>query len=128
MIIRSFGPFQQRLFVLCVLAWATMAAFWFTGLQFLLPAVKGKWGVQSKWQGVYASTFYTGMTVGGFIFGWMSDKYGRRPAFLACAWLATGFGALCAFAFDAWMLLLAAYGTLRPRQVLHSFILVNSNF
>ena len=61
--IHSFGPFQRRLFALCVLAWATLASFWFTGIQFLLPAVKGKWGVSSRWQGAYASLFYAGMTL-----------------------------------------------------------------
>ena len=99
------SPFQRRLFALCVLAWATLASFWFTGIQFLLPAVKGKWGVSSRWQGAYASLFYAGMTLGGAGFGWLSDRHGRRPALLACAWIASIFGALCACAVDAWMLL-----------------------
>ena len=90
--IRVFGPFQRRLFALCSLMWAVSASFWFTGMQFLLPAVKGKWGLSSRWQGLYASVFYSGMVVGGIVFGRMSDRYGRRPVLLSCVAIASVFG------------------------------------
>ena len=86
--IRVFGPAQRRLFALCALMWGMSASFWFTGMQFLLPAVKGKWGLPSRWQGLYASVFYSGMVVGGVVFGRMADRHGRRPVLLACVAMA----------------------------------------
>ena len=102
--IRVFGPAQRRLFALCALMWGMSASFWFTGMQFLLPAVKGKWGLPSRWQGLYASVFYSGMVVGGVVFGRMADRHGRRPVLLACVAMASGFGMAAGVAVDATML------------------------
>ena len=33
------------------------------------------------------SSVFVGMLIGGIIFGWFSDRVGRRPCLLACLWL-----------------------------------------
>ena len=58
------------------------------------------------WTGTLTSILLVGWAIGGLVFGWFADRFGRKRAlFLTIALYACG-TALCAFATNIWMLVL----------------------
>lgn len=47
-----------------------------------LQTFKDDLGITPLWSGLISSATLIGIFVGGFIFGWLTDRYGRRPLFM----------------------------------------------
>ena len=99
-----FLPFHKRLFFMCGMSWGFAGASWFSTLQFLLPAVKGRLGIPASAQGTYPTAFYVGMALGASVLGRVSDTMGRRPALLIAILASATAGFLSAWAFDGYLL------------------------
>jgi AAHS family 4-hydroxybenzoate transporter-like MFS transporter len=102
--ITKFEPFHSKIFVVSTLTWGLGGSAWFTALQFLIPAVKGKWGWSEHLQGIYPSAFYVGMAIGAAALGRVSDLHGRRSALLIGLVLSSFFGICVAFAPNGYVL------------------------
>jgi len=99
------GRYHRRLFALCGLAWGVGSSMWYTAIQFMIPKVKGHWGLAGWQVGVYASVFFFGMAAGAPLFGRLSDLRGRRPALLCAMLLTSVMGALSTLATsDLWLI------------------------
>lgn len=69
-------------------------------LSFLLPRLKEEWGLTTAQQGHLGSFAAAGQAIGAIGFGLVSDKFGRRPAFMVSVGMSVVFGAMSAFAPD----------------------------
>lgn len=58
------------------------------------------------WTGVLTSILLVGWAVGGLLFGWFADRYGRKRALFVTIALYAGGTALCALAGEMWHLVL----------------------
>ncbi|MEO5938094.1 MAG: MFS transporter [Sphingomonas sp.] len=81
------------------LGW-TLDAFDFFLLVFMLSAIAKEYGTDVKT--VAEATFLTlaARPFGAFAFGWLADRYGRRPIMMVVILLFSGFSFLSAFAWD----------------------------
>ena len=105
--ITDFNRFHTKLFVVSMLTWGFGGSAWFTAMQFLIPAVKGKWGWSEHLQGIYPSSFYVGMVFGAAGLGRVSDVYGRRAALLIGLAISSFFGVCVALSPNGYVLVLA---------------------
>lgn len=48
------------------------------------------------------SIFFVGAIVGGLLFGWVADRFGRIPALVGCNLVGFVAGVLTAFSYDFW--------------------------
>src|SRR5580693_4074303 len=78
---RRLTPKQRRTFVACFLGW-TLDAFDFFILVFCVSAIAGEF--QTKVSTVFEAIFLTlaMRPVGALLFGWMADRFGRRPTLM----------------------------------------------
>jgi SHS family lactate transporter-like MFS transporter len=78
---RRLTPPQRRTFIACFLGW-TLDAFDFFILILCVSAIAGEFN--AKVSAVTEAIFLTlaMRPVGAFIFGWMADRYGRRPTLM----------------------------------------------
>jgi SHS family lactate transporter-like MFS transporter len=78
---RSLDSIQRNTFYACFLGW-TLDAFDFFLLTFCLKAIAGTFHVNVKQ--VSEALFWTlaMRPLGAFLFGWMAEKYGRRPTLM----------------------------------------------
>ncbi|WGD37534.1 MFS transporter [Lysinibacter sp. HNR] len=53
------------------------------GVTLALQTFKTELGTDPFWLGMISSSTLVGIFVGGFFFGWLTDRYGRRPLFIA---------------------------------------------
>lgn len=67
-------------------------------LSFLGPAVECEWSLSAASMGALTSVVFAGMTVGGPLWGCVSDGFGRRTAFACSVLCTTVFGFLSAAA------------------------------
>ncbi|HWZ51373.1 MAG TPA: MFS transporter [Granulicella sp.] len=79
--LRSLTPSQRNTFTACFLGW-TLDAFDFFLLTLCLRAIAADFHVGIK--AVAEAIFWTLVMrpVGAFLFGWMAERYGRRPALM----------------------------------------------
>ena len=79
--LRSLTPAQRNTFTACFLGW-TMDAFDFFLLTLCLRAIAADFHVTIS--GVAEAIFWTLVMrpVGAFLFGWMAERFGRRPALM----------------------------------------------
>ena len=77
----GFGKFQALLFIVCGLA--TMAdACEVNLLTFITTLTKDEWDLTSEQRSSIASAVFAGEFFGGFLWGPISDRYGRRRSYL----------------------------------------------
>ena len=55
------------------------------------------------------TSYIYGMAIGSILYGSLADRYGRRPVLLVTIAIYTGFGILCALAWDYELLLIARF-------------------
>lgn len=70
---------------------------------------KAQEAVIGKWFARYTCAFLTGAGVGGLLFGWMGDRYGRKNALAWSVLCFTGFTAPCAWATSPEQLLVLRF-------------------
>uniref|UniRef100_A0A6A7FXZ3 Synaptic vesicle 2-related protein isoform X3 n=1 Tax=Hirondellea gigas TaxID=1518452 RepID=A0A6A7FXZ3_9CRUS len=89
----GFGRYQYRMLFVCGLAWSTMA-IQVCLMTFLKPEIVTEWDLSDAAIGTVEALFFTGMLLGAFLWGCISDRYGRRVGYLGAVSVAGIFG-LC---------------------------------
>lgn len=89
------GRFQILLLFVCGIGYAA-GTMELVLVAFLLPELEDEWDVGDYEQSILASTVFLGSMTGSVFFGWASDRYGRKFAFVASVVLSSVFGALSA--------------------------------
>src|SRR5581483_4675199 len=56
----------------------------------------------SRWGEIFLGVFLAGGTVGGIFFGWLGDRWGRRPTMVATILMYSVFSCLTYFAVNLW--------------------------
>jgi MFS family permease len=77
----GFGPLQWRLTFMYGMWWAADAVEILL-VSFLIPAVTDEWGLSHFEGSLIGAATFLGIFVGGFIWGTLADKYGRKIAYL----------------------------------------------
>ncbi|XP_050214587.1 organic cation/carnitine transporter 7-like [Mercurialis annua] len=93
----GFGKFQFFVLLYAGLGW-TCDAMEVMLLSAIGPAVQRQWGLSSGEESVITSMVFVGMMIGAYLWGFVSDKFGRRRGFLVIAIINSGGGLLSAFA------------------------------
>ena len=108
---RTLQPVQRRAFTACFLGW-TLDAFDFFLLTYTLDAVAGTFGITLKT--ATTAIFWTlcMRPVGALLFGWLAERYGRRPTLMANIVCFSIFELASAFApsFRSFLVLRALFG------------------
>lgn len=86
------SPFLVLVWALCFLA-CFLDGFDLTVIAFLAPELVKEYDIPRSSLGLVFSASVFGMAIGGPLFGWIGDKYGRRGATIACC-AAFGIGTL----------------------------------
>ncbi|OAY48705.1 organic cation/carnitine transporter 7 [Manihot esculenta] len=93
----GFGKFQYLVLLYAGMGWISEAMEMMI-LSFVGPAVQHEWGLTSKQESLLTSVVFVGMLFGAYIWGLVSDKYGRRKGFLVTAIVTSAAGFLSSFA------------------------------
>lgn len=93
----GFGRFQKRLMILCGLGWAADAMEVLL-ISFALPAIGQEWGLTAAQKGLLATAIFLGMLAGAWLWGYLSDRIGRKAGFISTVAIDSIFGLLSAFA------------------------------
>ena len=78
------GTFQYRIFVaagLCFMADSVEVLL----LTFLSTVLRAQWGLNAKQTASITSSVFIGQSIGTIVLGYLGDKVGRKPVFLATA-------------------------------------------
>ncbi|XP_076925750.1 organic cation/carnitine transporter 7-like [Bidens hawaiensis] len=67
-------------------------------LSFVGPAIQPEWGLSSEQESFISTVTFGGMLVGAYMWGVVSDTYGRKKGFLGASIMTTTCGLLSAFA------------------------------
>ena len=87
----GFGQYQVWLLSLCGAGWAADILD-LQVIAYLIPALVKDWQVARAQLGIAASSTFLGMLLGSLFWGVISDRYGRRPAFMFTSLCAGVFG------------------------------------
>jgi AAHS family 4-hydroxybenzoate transporter-like MFS transporter len=87
----SLAPIQRLVLSLCFLVVA-IDGFDTAVIGFLAPAIRAEWGSSQAELTSMMMSGSAGLLVGAFLFGPLSDKYGRRPMLIVTCFV---FGAMC---------------------------------
>jgi MFS family permease len=104
------GPAQYLLFAVCgmtIIADASEITF----LAFATMEMRCEWGLTANQESMITSAVFIGMGLGSPFWGVLSDKMGRRIAFLSSVAVIAGCGLLTAASQNYWQLLLALGAT-----------------
>lgn len=74
------------------------------GVTLALPLFHRELGTTPFWEGMISSSTLVGIFVGGLVFGWLTDRYGRRPLFVADLIAFVGAGVLLFFVQEPWQM------------------------
>jgi MFS family permease len=103
----GFGTYQTKLLIVCGLGYAagTVELILISFLLHTLNDTK-QWGGLSSFQGsALASMAFAGSLLGSLFWGIVSDRVGRKPAFVLTVVISTCFGVLTAASVNVWMLI-----------------------
>ena len=93
----GFGRFHWKLLFICGFGWAA-DNMWLTSISFILLRVQPEWKLSDTIKGLTGSSMFLGTFCGAYVWGYLSDRIGRKPSFtwtLAIA-SAGGFASACA--------------------------------
>nr|XP_043628057.1 organic cation/carnitine transporter 7-like [Erigeron canadensis] len=93
----GFGNFQFIVLAYAGLGWVAEAMEMML-LSFIGPAIQPEWGLSSSEESYIATITFVGMLVGAYMWGVVSDRYGRKKGFLGASIITSGAGILSAFA------------------------------
>lgn len=99
----GFGKFQKQLFVVCGLGLMADACE-VNLLTFITTLTQEEWSLNNEQRASIASAVFAGEFFGGFIWGPVSDRYGRRNAFLYSLAMSALLGLASAFSTSFLML------------------------
>ncbi|CAI0409966.1 unnamed protein product [Linum tenue] len=102
----GFGLFQTLMCVYAGMGWVSEAMEMMI-LSFIGPAVKSKWNLSADQETVLTVVVFAGMLVGSYLWGFLSDRYGRRNGFLFTAIVTSIAGLFSAFAWNYYVLMIA---------------------
>ncbi|GAA0183656.1 secondary carrier transporter [Lithospermum erythrorhizon] len=91
-----FGTFQSLLLVYGGLGWIAEAMEMML-LSFIGPVVKSQWNLSPAQESLISTAVFGGMLLGAFSWGYLSDAYGRKRAFLGAVSVSTTAGFASAF-------------------------------
>jgi len=93
-----FGRFHILMLLMCGLGWM-QDNYWGRVIgDISKTVVEEKFKMDGKWDGIPATVQFTGMALGSFFWGWASDFFGRKIAFISTLFIAGIFGMGMAFA------------------------------
>lgn len=104
------GKFQQRVLLLCGFG-IVGDAMEKSSLMYIMRGVTQEWGVHGEALGLLGSSSGVGQTIGAYVFGYLSDAFGRRRAFLWALGVTLSVGSVCAAAPNYTSFLLLRLGT-----------------
>src|ERR1700756_4933504 len=79
---RGLGPFQIRLLFWAILL-SLIDGYDIAALAFAAPHLVASWGIRRSALGPVLSASNIGVLFGSAIFGWVGDRYGRKPALVS---------------------------------------------
>jgi MFS family permease len=97
----GFGVFQLLLLVFCGCIWMT-DCMEIVQVSLLLPELQKEWQLSPFIKGVIGSVIFMGMLIGTFVFGYVSDRYGRKTSLLIYC-LGTGIFSFLSAASTNWI-------------------------
>ncbi|KAL8209410.1 hypothetical protein R6Q57_006142 [Mikania cordata] len=75
-------------------------------LSFVGPTIQREWGLSSSEESLISTVTFVGMLVGAYVWGIVSDSYGRKKGFLGASTVTSVAGLLSAFASNYTSLLI----------------------
>jgi MFS transporter, putative metabolite:H+ symporter len=93
----GFGRFQRRLMVICGLGWAADAMEVLL-IAFALPAIAIEFELTTAQMGLLGTAIFLGMLAGAWVWGRLSDLFGRKLGFMSTVAIDSVFGLLSALA------------------------------
>ncbi|CAI0442052.1 unnamed protein product [Linum tenue] len=102
----GFGLFQTLMCFYAGMGWVSEAMEMMI-LSFIGPAVKSEWNLSPDQETVLTVVVFAGMLVGSYLWGFLSDKFGRRNGFLFTAIVTSLAGLFSALAWNYYVLLVA---------------------
>lgn len=83
----------------CLYGWS----YNFSDVPYTTIATELDWVCENSAKGTYAqAVFFLGAILGGLLFGWLADKFGRIPAMIACNLVGCVAGVATAFMTTFW--------------------------
>jgi MFS transporter, AAHS family, 4-hydroxybenzoate transporter len=110
---RGLGPFQIRLLFWAILL-SLIDGYDIAAIAFAAPYLVASWGIPRSALGPVLSASNIGVLFGSAIFGWIGDRYGRKPALIGANLLFGAFTFIAAYSADLtqlfWLRLIAGIG------------------
>ncbi|KAL8239701.1 hypothetical protein R6Q59_016268 [Mikania micrantha] len=101
----GFGNFQFIMLGYAGLGWIAEAMEMML-LSFVGPTIQQEWGLSSSEESLISTVTFVGMLVGAYVWGIVSDCYGRKKGFLGASIVTSAAGLLSAFASNYTSLLI----------------------
>lgn len=95
----GYGKYQVHLFWLCGIGWLA-DNMWIQVLAVSLKGIQLEFGLDDSVSAIATTITMIGMFLGAILWGFISDRYGRRFPFWYCLLVATIFGTFAAWATD----------------------------
>jgi MFS transporter, AAHS family, 4-hydroxybenzoate transporter len=102
---RGLGPFQIRLLFWAILL-SLIDGYDIAAIAFAAPHLVASWGIPRSALGPVLSASNIGVLFGSAIFGWVGDRYGRKPALISANILFGVFTFIAAYSADLTQLFL----------------------